>query len=180
MARKRSTLIRQLRNAPTSATQVHRAGQNTCTVVVNGSQLRLGSQVGESIVQAMQTEEPRAEGDPSDPHAGLTEPEYQELMSTLELALQGLMEEEERAAQEAGAAGVYNTRARAARPAPDHCGCAGVIERDMADMFISSLTLEQQEAELGPVAADDGQAAEGSQSSPSLPPSRGTTSFVWG
>ena len=43
------------------------------------------SQVGHAIVESMQSEDPGV--DPDDPHAGLTEAEYQELMSSLEVAL---------------------------------------------------------------------------------------------
>ena len=76
VAAKRSKLIRSLRNAPGSV-----------------------SQVGHSIVEAMQSE--CAAVDPEDPHAGLTEGEYQEIMVSLEDALMTLVVEEERVAKEA-------------------------------------------------------------------------------
>ena len=78
VAAKRSKLIRSLRNAPGSV-----------------------SQVGHSIVEAMQSE--CAAVDPEDPHAGLTEGEYQEIMVSLEDALMTLVAEEERVAKLAGA-----------------------------------------------------------------------------
>ena len=62
VASKRAKLVRSLRNAPGSV-----------------------SQVGHAIVESMQSEDPGV--DPDDPHAGLTEAEYQELMSSLEVAL---------------------------------------------------------------------------------------------
>ena len=62
VASKRAKLIRRLRNAPNSVTDV-----------------------GQAIVQSMQSEDPGV--DPDDPHAGLTEAEYQELMASLEDAL---------------------------------------------------------------------------------------------
>lgn len=62
VASKRSKLIRSLRNAPDRV-----------------------ADVGHAIVESMQSEEPGV--DPDDPHAGLTESEYQELMASLEDAL---------------------------------------------------------------------------------------------
>jgi hypothetical protein len=62
VASKRARLIRNLRNAPDSI-----------------------ADVGQAIVESMQSEDPGI--DPDDPHAGLTEAEYQELMASLEDAL---------------------------------------------------------------------------------------------
>lgn len=62
VASKRAKLIRNLRNAPDSI-----------------------AAVGQAIVESMQSEDPGI--DPDDPHAGLTEVEYQELMASLEDAL---------------------------------------------------------------------------------------------
>ena len=62
VASKRAKLIRNLRNAPDSI-----------------------ADVGQAIVESMQSEDPGI--DPDDPHAGLTEVEYQELMASLEDAL---------------------------------------------------------------------------------------------
>ena len=62
VANKRTKLLRSLRNAPSSI-----------------------AEVGQAIVVSMQSEDPGI--DPEDPHAGLTEAEYQELMASLEEAL---------------------------------------------------------------------------------------------
>ena len=62
VANKRANLLRRLRNAPDSI-----------------------AAVGQAIVVSMQSEDPGI--DPDDPHAGLTEAEYQELMASLEDAL---------------------------------------------------------------------------------------------
>ena len=56
--------------------------------------------MGQSIVHAMQTDCVGA--DPDDPHAGLSEDEYQELMASLEDALLRMVQEEEQAAKQAG------------------------------------------------------------------------------
>ena len=59
------------------------------------------SQVGQSIMRAMETE---CRGENSnDPEAGLTEQEYVELMVSLEDTLRALVADEEAAAKEAGA-----------------------------------------------------------------------------
>lgn len=62
VASKRAKIIRSLRNAPDSV-----------------------AVVGHAIVESMQSEDPGV--DPDDPHAGLTEAEYQEIMASLEDAL---------------------------------------------------------------------------------------------
>ena len=96
VASKRAKLIRSLRNAPDTVTESAAA-----------------------IVESMQSEAADS-GDPDDPHAGLTEAEYQEIMSSLEDTLLALVEEEDRAAKAA--------------------------EQEMMEMFHSSVTLSPAEA----------------------------------
>ena len=96
VASKRAKLIRSLRNAPGSVTESAAA-----------------------IVESMQSEAADS-GDPDDPHTGLTEAEYQEIMSSLEETLLALVEEEDRVAKAA--------------------------EQEMMEMFQASVTLSPAEA----------------------------------
>ena len=115
VAAKRSKLIRSLRNAPGSV-----------------------SQVGHSIVEAMQSE--CAAVDPEDPHAGLTEGEYQEIMVSLEDALMTLVVEEERVAKLAGARRI-SSALRSVGGLTDRVG--GRAEQEMMEMFQASVHLKE-------------------------------------
>ena len=115
VAAKRSKLIRSLRNAPGSV-----------------------SQVGHSIVEAMQSE--CAAVDPEDPHAGLTEGEYQEIMVSLEDALMTLVVEEERVAKLAGARRI-SSALRSVGGLTDRVGVRA--EQEMMEMFQASVHLKE-------------------------------------
>jgi hypothetical protein len=106
--------------------------------------------VGQSIVDAMQSE-CRAE-DPDDPHGGLTNSEYQELMASLEGVLLGLLEEEDLAAKQAGTPPPENSCSGPAITQALPCVC---VEQEMAEMFLASLSLEQQEYELQPAVSSE-------------------------